>query len=570
MKCIKKLDWKKKLMLSVLVSALLVILLLFSATYYYFLGKLGEANEKLVRLSFQETEKNLGDIIDMAEMCLSRLSNHRRVWEFSEGEYESSAQRSVSVKMLVNSFDEMISQNGSIEGFGIWNGDGKCAVSTGVKSRTGYTEVRGEMKGLLRRCRENYPYVLWVGSRQLDIPEQAPMYCLTEEPALVGLKALGEASEYLEDSYLVVTLSEEKVQKSFEQVVYNDSSAVLLDQDEIIMSATDSALLGSRFVPDSGNQNIRYELSGRNWTLVNMIPLEQYQMEARGIRNVGIALGVAAFLAITLFAVVWSRRYVRPIQTLMEQFDSVGKEHLDIPVPKKEGWPELARLNEEFYLTVQKLRDYIRRLQEAEQEKAVEELRTLQYQINPHFLYNSLNSIRWMAMMTNSTKVADSLTTLSRLIMPVLRNPGFTWTLREELQFLSNYVEMMQLRYGNDMDYSLECPEEILGETFPRFILQPVIENCFVHGGAAGEGRQVLVRISRPDGHFSVMVQNTGVFIEEDRVREINDKIVREEVHGKNLGLANVHRRLKLLCGSRAGIRLESEPETGVTVRMNF
>src|SRR5699024_1331805 len=97
---------------------------------------------------------------------------------------------------------------------------------------------------------------------------------------------------------------------------------------------------------------------------------------------------------------VWSRRYTRPIQNLMDRMESVGKEQLDLPLPEKKGWPELDRLNVQFYQTVQKLKGYIAKLRDTEQEKAKEELLALQYQMNPHFLYNSLNTIRWMAMMT--------------------------------------------------------------------------------------------------------------------------------------------------------------------------
>ena len=124
---------------------------------------------------------------------------------------------------------------------------------------------------------------------------------------------------------------------------------------------------------------------------------------------------------------------------------------------------------------------------DSEQEKAREELLALQYQINPHFLYNSLNSIRWMAMMTNNTKVADSLVILCKVIMPILRNPSFTWKLSDELDFLENYIKMMRIRYGNEMEYHLQCDDGIQDEDFPRFIIQPVMENCFVHGSSSAE-----------------------------------------------------------------------------------
>ena len=208
-------------------------------------------------------------------------------------------------------------------------------------------------------------------------------------------------------------------------------------------------------------RNISYELSYYGWELLNIIPEDMYLEEVKDIRNFGIVLGAAAVICMILIAAVWSKWYTNPIQTLMEQMDSVGREQLDISEPVPEGWPELSQLNRQFYLMVQKLKDYIQRLQTAEKEKAEEELLALQYQMNPHFLYNSLNSIRWMAMMTNNTRAADAIVILSRIIEPVLRNPDFTWKLKDELNFLKDYIEMMSLRFDNCLEYTMECPEEL-------------------------------------------------------------------------------------------------------------
>ena len=97
-----------------------------------------------------------------------------------------------------------------------------------------------------------------------------------------------------------------------------------------------------------------------------------------------------------------------------------------------------------------------------------------------------------MAMMTNNTKVADSLVILCKVIMPILRNPSFTWKLSDELDFLENYIKMMRIRYGNEMEYHLQCDDGIQDEDFPRFIIQPVMENCFVHGSSSAEVRGIF------------------------------------------------------------------------------
>ena len=130
-----------------------------------------------------------------------------------------------------------------------------------------------------------------------------------------------------------------------------------------------------------------------------------------------------------------------------------------------------------------------------EKDKAAEELKALQYQINPHFLYNSLNSIRWMAMLTNNGKIADSIVMLTKIITPVFRNPSLTWKIRDELEFLDNYIGMMLLRYAGNLQYRMECGEDLYDEVFPRFVLQPVIENCFVHCRTKTDGMEIRVKM---------------------------------------------------------------------------
>lgn len=569
MKLGKRLDWKLKLIISILCGVVLVIGLLFGVTYWYFVDKLSVNNERIVHMTFQETEKNLKEMMGNAERQLNRFANNTLAWEFSNNDRMTDLKYAITIKKIIQNFDEMISTDSDDYGFAILSGDGRTAVSTAErKSRTGHTNVTGTLQALMEESKENYPYVSWVSNGEVDIPENSPLHMLVNRPVLLGMKALEESAEAKKDSYLLVALDEEDVQKSYESVVYNGSQAVLMNEQRKIISATGKEMLGTVYRPNEENQNIEYSLSYKGWALVNMIPKKNYLQEAHDLRNFGIGIAVLACFGVFVIALIWSRKYTRPIQKLMEQMESVGREQLDLPRPEKEGWPELDKLNEEFYSTVRKLKDYIRRLQDAEQEKAKEELLALQYQINPHFLYNSLNSIRWMAMMTNNTKVADSLVTLSKIIMPILRNPSFTWKLKDELEFLENYVEMMQLRYGNYMEYHLECPQELYEEVFPRFILQPVIENCFVHGSSSSQVRHIYLSIERSEGFF-IVIRNSDAVMEEQKVDAVNQVLQEGGGTGDNIGLANISKRLRLLYGKKGRIWVESGRE-GVVVHICF
>ncbi len=561
MKKRKEIDWEFKITLSILLGMLLVILLLYGFTYKYFVKKISSNNEQIVNMSFHETEKNLKEMIENSESELNHLTNDTEMWKFSDGNFSAAAPRSINTKNIIHEFDEILLKNSDYYGFAAINGDGRTIVSTSEKkSRSGQTNITEEIKRMMRKCKDSYPYVIWESVNDLEIPENSPLQMIINRPVLLGVKAMEENDTVEKDSYLIAILDENEVQKSYEPVVYNKSKAVLTDKNDKIISATDKEMIGKRNSPDKKSQNI-------DWKLVNMIPKQTYLKDARDLRRFGLLVGILASLGVLAVSIIWARKYSRPIQWLMIQMKQVRDGQLGIEKPNQKGWPELVRLNEEFYYTIDRLKEYIQKLRVMEQEKAKEELLALQYQMNPHFLYNSLNSIRWMAMMTNNTKVADSLVVLTKIIMPIMKNPSFTWKLRDELDFIENYMVMMQLRYGDSMDYCLECSKDLYVEEFPRFILQPMVENCFVHGSSSDNVCHINVSI-RKDEMFYICVFNRGACMDGERVNQINKILESNNSFSDNIGLSNVSKRLKLLY-KNSEIKIASNVE-GVRVNIRF
>lgn len=567
----QKVDWKVKVLLSLLGGMLLVVGLLFGITYWYFLAKLQEYNEKIAFMTFRESEKKLDELMEQADRNITNFSEGALGWEFTKQQYEEKKNEVVTNREIIEAFDEILAGNKNIYGLAIVNGNGKTLVSTAErKSRSGLTDITENMRELLRESRKKYPYVLWIGSKSINIGEESTLYTAVNRPVLIGIKNLNESEEEEEDSYLFVAIDEKNVQKCYDQAIYNDSQACLLDEHQNILSSTRQGVVGKKFQEENTCQNIRYQLDYNGWMLVNMIPKVTYLEESVEIRNFGIIVALLVVSGVFGVGAVWINRYTRPIQVLMDRMESVGKEQLDIPIPQRNGWPELDQLNVQFYQMVQKLKGYIRKLQEVEKEKSKEELLALQYQMNPHFLYNSMNSIRWMAMMTNCTKVADSLVILSKIIMPVLRDPSFTWKLRDELEFLKNYIGMMRIRYEDAFEYRMECKKDLYDEEFPRFILQPVIENCFVHGRGK-EGWKIEGVISKSSTHhFKIMVKNNGECMEESKVKDLNECLKNGKWTTSSVGLSNIQKRLFLLYGEAGIIQLESNDEVGVAVYIEF
>lgn len=569
-KSVKRMDWRQKVLISILGSFIVILSILFYITYHYFVAKIETGNEKVVLMTFEQAEKNLKNVLKNAELCLDKYVTNDLIWDFENNYPETDIESNELKVKITDSFINEMSVNREVSALGFLRGDGWGIVSSVLrKNRTGNTQISGNLLKVLRQSKDAYPYTTWIPSWELNLNNESPLRLMSQNASLIGIKALGESSELEKDGYLIVAVSESDLQSTYRSVAFDDNTAVLVDGNNQIISNVGEKLLGEQLKTGSDTQNIEYDLDIYNWKLCDMIPKQEYMKDAKDIRNFGVLICLAAILSTAFVSIVWSRKYTRPIELLMKNMHHVRYQEFEIDKPQKLGWEELDRLNEELYYTAQSIKDYIERLKLVEREKTKEELLALQYQMNPHFLLNSLNSIRWMAMMTNNKIVADTLVTLGKIITPMLRNPSLTWKIENEIEFLDNYVAMMQLRFGHDMEYSMNCSKEWYDLVFPRLILQPLIENCFVHGSSSEEIRTINVIIECNE-RIEVKVINSGVFFDEIQLKEIYMKMKTFSKASDHIGMANVYKRLNLLYGDQGSMRVESNRKLGFIVEVSF
>ena len=569
-KSVKRMDWRQKVLISILGSFIVILSILFCITYHYFVKKIETGNEKVVLMTFEQAEKNLKNVLENAELCLDKYVTNDLIWDYKNDYPETDVESSELKVKITDSFIDEMAVNRELSALGFLRGDGWGIVSSAFrKNRTGNTQISGKLLKILRQSKDVYPYTTWLPSWELNLNNDSPLRLMTQNASLIGIKALGENSELEKDRYLIVAVSESNLQSTYRSVAFDDSTAVLVDGNNQIISNVGEDLLGEQLETGNDTQNIEYALDIYDWKLCDMIPKQEYMKDAKDIRNFGVLMCLAAILSTVFVSIVWSRKYTRPIELLMRNMHHVRRQEFEIDKPQKLGWEELDQLNEELYYTAQSIKDYIERLKLVEKKKTEEELLALQYQMNPHFLLNSLNSIRWMAMMTNNKIVADTLVTLGKIITPMLRNPSLTWKIENEIEFLENYVAMMQLRFSHDMEYNLSCSKECYDLEFPRLILQPLIENCFVHGSSRGEIRTINV-IIECDDFIDVKVINSGVFFTKTQLEEIYIKMQTASKASDHIGMSNVYKRLNLLYGDLGKMTVESNEKCGFIVEVSF
>lgn len=566
----KKINWRVKALLSILVTIIAIVAILFGVTYLYFEKKFEDNTQKIAEASFKQADKELQKMLGTVEGEINRYGNLRLSLEYLRDEYRNDISKSIAAMQIVKDFDGLMSVDSNLYAVSLVKGDGRFILSTSDRrSRSGEVKIDGRFREILKRVKENFPYMTWISNYELKDYDGGDFSPITNKVSFLGIKYLDSGYNGVEDTFIIASVDEKSIRKTYEQVVYNGSVALLVNDEGIIISETGTKLLGKRYEKKNEFQSIEHELKNFDWKLYNIIPKEGYLKETKDIRRFGTLVMLVSCIFILIAGMLWSRRYTRPIQYLMDQMKLVHDENFDINQPVKQGWEELDDLNIEFYHLVVKLKKYISEIKIVERENTKKELLALQYQMNPHFLLGSINSIRWMAALTNNSVTANALEILAKILTPILRNPDFLWKLEDELIFCENYVSMMNIRYGNTMEYKVICGKQLLTEDFPRMILQPMIENCFIYGSDPLEKRVITVDIRKED-IMKVSISNSGVNMGRAKLDSLNEMLRNDTGNSEHIGLSNAKKRLTILYKDTGDIWLEEDEEGTLIVQIRF
>lgn len=202
-----------------------------------------------------------------------------------------------------------------------------------------------------------------------------------------------------------------------------------------------------------------------------------------------------------------------------------------------------------------------KRIESEKQQKDLE-YKILQSQINPHFLHNTLNSIKWMATIQNATGISEMITALSRLLKSISNRTDQIIPIKEELELLENYIIIQQYRYGGTItiNYNIQA-EDLYDCSILRFSLQPIVENAIFHGiEAKGENGTILISLEKKENDILIKIRDNGVGM----TKELIEKVLSRNEGApsdlfQHIGINNVHRRIQYAFGDDYGIRIESE-----------
>ena len=265
------------------------------------------------------------------------------------------------------------------------------------------------------------------------------------------------------------------------------------------------------------------------------------------------------------------------MNNIITSMDEVKAGNLDIRINITDDKDELNYIATQFNNMCRDLKKYIEisylaemNKREAELSKKKAEMLSLQSKINPHFLYNTLESIRMKAISNGNREVGRMLFLLGNLFRNQLKEDDVI-TIGKEIIYCKEYLELFKFRYDDKFNYYIDCEEELLNKEIIKFVLQPLVENYTVHGIRREDyDNELYIHIFKYDNNIKIVIEDNGVGIDKNRIIEINKRIREKDFSGKSIGIANTHERIMLLYGEDYGVRVDEEFESGTRIILDI
>lgn len=309
------------------------------------------------------------------------------------------------------------------------------------------------------------------------------------------------------------------------------------------------------------------EISSVSWKVVGISSLKGILSFDNGLVNYIKTISVFAFFSVLFSSIAISILITRPIRKLIILMKKVEKGDLKTYSNEK-GLYEIKELSKSFNEMVYQIDFLIKKNSEEQKRLRKSEMKTLQAQITPHFLYNTLGSISWLAENGDSENVIKMIDALAKFFRISLSGGKDSITVDSELKHAENYLIIQKMRYNDQFDYSIDCDEETLNLQTVKIVLQPIIENAISHGvGNSIDKGHINIKAFHTQENLIFKVSDNGCGIKPQQLKNILNTATSSK---SGIGIKNVNSRIQLMCGAQYGLRYESEPDEGTTVTITL
>lgn len=380
--------------------------------------------------------------------------------------------------------------------------------------------------------------------------------------------------------YLVIACKNEYLGDALRLVPTKYSGRVyLLDDNDMIVASSDESCVGQTYtdldnagdiITDPITNESSYYYTGpvlqNNWRLITTVSRKQLRQEiVVSVMQIAMLLALAIIISAVLTLVV-VRKLMEPTKKLLEGMSAFGKGEIDARVDISSR-DEIGQIGEAYNQMADNVQNLMEKVYSLELSNKQAEIDYLKMQINPHFLYNSLDTISWLGFTSGNEKISDISVSLARLLRASINRADMVMV-SEEMEIIDSYLLIQGYRFEDKIQIVKEIQEEALEYYMPSFLLQPLIENSIIHGLEGQTKRGTLyIRIGISDDYEKLffIIGDDGKGMEKSKLNELREQFENVRIGG-SIGIVNVYRRLTLLYGEACQFRIESEPDKGTEI----
>lgn len=408
----------------------------------------------------------------------------------------------------------------------------------------------------------------------------------TKKPAIVITRELKDIikKQYFGDIF--INIPEYEFKEFYKPYTSRDNDIAIIKEDGLIVSSSLDKLVGTYntqlldIVHMIQNDNLDYytgQFNNKNYTFnASYVPTMRYYITSivnnsyildnyEEYRYKILKVNIGLFMITSILLFIISHQITKPIEALVKTISMAKqKDFKNYASPK--GSYEVRVLADTYNDMISELDVYVNELIESQEQRRAAEIKVLQLQINPHFIYNTLTSIKYLSFAGDKFAVDRMINSFIGLLKNTLNTSEQMVTINEEVQCLKDYEIINSYKYGNQVTMKYHIADELLDYPIPKLILQPIVENSYFHGFVNKKEGQISVLIGKINDIIVIeIIDNGDGFDINDEIYKVTDiKLV------KRIGIANIRERLKLIYGSKSDIEINSQIGFGTSVKLTI
>lgn len=405
-----------------------------------------------------------------------------------------------------------------------------------------------------------------------------------EEDGLVAVRHVRLLEDWMAGGYLLFHINQNIFQNQAATQNQNDFVYLVYDEKGELLNDT-SGLPKAKLSDFREEERSKWQgdfyypmihtSAETGWTMVSLVPAAKIERPVQLLRSVLLVSGAIGVGTALVLSIVLSLLITRPLNHVRRvmKYSQRGEFQANEVIYFNR---EVNELNRTYNKMVDRIQFLINEVYEKERLTNISKIKALQAQINPHFLFNTLEALNWQLRNKDDDESADLIVSLSDLFRYTSGRSfkSDSAFLTEELQHVERYLKLMQLRLQERLEYSIEVETGIGGYRVPRLLLQPIVENAVYHGAEVrNETSRISVHVRSLDDILQIVVWNSGPVIPPERLKEIREHLDGPEAATEGdigMGLSNVHERIKLMYGHEYGLLLDSDPSNGTQVTLKL